>query len=112
SIAERVAIAVADVSFISLRLVLPKIRELLAPAGDVVVLVKPQFEVAKGKVGKGGVVRDPELHEEAIASVRRAAAESGFAERGFVESPLRGPKGNREFFLWLTVDPGESNLRP
>jgi 23S rRNA (cytidine1920-2'-O)/16S rRNA (cytidine1409-2'-O)-methyltransferase len=80
------------------------------PGGDVVVLVKPQFEVGKGKVGKGGVVRDPALHQEAIESVRHAAAELGFAERGLVESPLRGPKGNREFFLWLTAERGESTL--
>jgi len=103
AIAEPVTIAVADVSFISLRLVLPKIREIVDRGGDVVVLVKPQFEVGKGKVGKGGVVRDPDLHREAVDSVRAAAAELGFAEHGSAESPLLGPKGNREFFLWLTV---------
>ena len=103
AVPEPVSVAVADVSFISLRLVLPKIRELCARGADVIALVKPQFEVGKGKVGKGGVVRDPELHREAVDGVRRAAAELGFEERGEVESPLRGPKGNREFFLWLTV---------
>jgi 23S rRNA (cytidine1920-2'-O)/16S rRNA (cytidine1409-2'-O)-methyltransferase len=91
------------VSFISLRLVLPKVGELVAPGADVVALVKPQFEVGKGKVGKGGVVREPELHREAIASVRRAADALGFAERGLVESSLQGPKGNREFFLWWST---------
>jgi 23S rRNA (cytidine1920-2'-O)/16S rRNA (cytidine1409-2'-O)-methyltransferase len=102
-IPEKVGIAVADVSFISLRLVLPKIRELSAAGADVVALVKPQFEVGKGKVGKGGVVRDPELHREAIEAVRTAAGSLGFVERGLVESPLVGPKGNREFFLWWAI---------
>jgi len=100
---EAIEIAVADVSFISLRLVLPKLLELVAPGADVVALVKPQFEVGKGNVGKGGVVRDPERHREAVATVREAARRLGFVERGFVESPLRGPKGNREFFLWWEV---------
>jgi 23S rRNA (cytidine1920-2'-O)/16S rRNA (cytidine1409-2'-O)-methyltransferase len=102
-VADSVAIAVADVSFISLRLVLPKIAEIVAPGADVVALVKPQFEVGKGKVGKGGVVRDPELHEEAVATVRRAGEDLGLVSRGSVESPLRGPKGNREFFLWWSA---------
>jgi len=76
---------------------------MLAPAADVVALVKPQFEVGKGKVGKGGVVRDPALHREAVDAVRAAASRLGFAERGFVESPLRGSRGNREFFLHWTA---------
>jgi 23S rRNA (cytidine1920-2'-O)/16S rRNA (cytidine1409-2'-O)-methyltransferase len=103
AVPERVGIVVADVSFISLRLVLPKIAEIVAPGGDVVALVKPQFEVGKGKVGKGGVVRDPELHEEAVATVRRAAEDLGFTSKGSAESSLRGPKGNREFFLWWSA---------
>jgi 23S rRNA (cytidine1920-2'-O)/16S rRNA (cytidine1409-2'-O)-methyltransferase len=103
AVPERVGIAVADVSFISLRLVLPKIAEIVAPGADVVALVKPQFEVGKGKVGKGGVVRDPALHEEAVSTVRLAGEDLGFTSRGWVESSLRGPKGNREFFLWWTA---------
>jgi len=99
AISEPVDLAVIDVSFISLKLVLPKIGSLLRPAAKIVALVKPQFEVGKGKVGKGGVVRDPSLHAEAIEGVRACARDVGFTERGFVESPLRGPKGNREFFL-------------
>jgi 23S rRNA (cytidine1920-2'-O)/16S rRNA (cytidine1409-2'-O)-methyltransferase len=106
AISEAIDLAVADVSFISLRLVLPKIAEIVRPGADVVALVKPQFEVGKGKVGKGGVVRDPALHREAIESVRDAARALGFAERGSVESPLTGPKGNREFFLWWTAPAG------
>lgn len=103
SVPEPIEIAVIDVSFISLRLVLPRVREFLAPRADVVALVKPQFEVGKGKVGKGGVVRDPALHREAVEGVRSAGRQLGFSERGFVESPLRGPKGNREFFLHWTA---------
>jgi len=101
SIAERIAIAVADVSFISLRLVLPKIREVVVAGGDVVVLVKPQFEVGKGKVGAGGVVRDPALREAAVAAVAAAAAVSGLGVAGVTASPLPGPSGNVEYFLWL-----------
>ncbi len=104
SIPEPVDVAVVDVSFISLRLVLPKIRELLGPAATVIALVKPQFEVGRGNVGRGGVVRDSALHREAIDGVRQAAHALGFVERGFAESPLRGPSGNREFFLYWSTD--------
>jgi 23S rRNA (cytidine1920-2'-O)/16S rRNA (cytidine1409-2'-O)-methyltransferase len=103
TIAEPVALAVADVSFISLRLVLPKIAAIAVPGADVIALVKPQFEVGRGKVGKGGVVRESALQEEAVASVAAAADALGFVARGSVESSLRGPKGNREFFLWWTT---------
>ena len=103
TVPEAVQLAVVDVSFISLGLVLPTIRRLLAPAADVVALVKPQFEVGKGRVGKGGVVRDPALHSEAVDVVRTAASRLGLVERGFVESPLRGASGNREFFLHWTA---------
>jgi 23S rRNA (cytidine1920-2'-O)/16S rRNA (cytidine1409-2'-O)-methyltransferase len=96
---EATDVATIDVSFISLRWVLPKVVEFVRPGGLVVALVKPQFEVGKGRVGKGGVVRDPALHAEAIEGVRRVAASLGLVEIGHVESPLRGPKGNREFFL-------------
>ena len=98
--AEAIDLATIDVSFISLSLVLPKVAELVRPGADVIALVKPQFEVGKGEVGKGGVVRDPELHRAVVERVRADAARLGFEECGFVESPLLGPKGNREFFLW------------
>ncbi|MGH7897588.1 MAG: TlyA family RNA methyltransferase [Candidatus Binatia bacterium] len=97
--AEPIELAVVDVSFISLGLVLPKLVEVVAAGAKIVALVKPQFEVGKGKVGKGGVVRDPDLQAEAVEGVRQRARQLGLVERGFVESPLRGPKGNREFFL-------------
>jgi 23S rRNA (cytidine1920-2'-O)/16S rRNA (cytidine1409-2'-O)-methyltransferase len=99
----RVDLATVDVSFISLELVLPRLAELVRSGGEIIALVKPQFEVGKGEVGKGGVVRDPEGHRAAVQRVRGVAAALGFVERGFVESPLRGPKGNREFFLWWEI---------
>ena len=94
-------LATIDVSFISLRLVLPAIARVVAPHASIVALVKPQFEVGRGRVGKGGVVRDPGLRAEAVASVRAAAEGLGLMVRGETESVLPGPKGNREVFLWL-----------
>ena len=96
------SLAVTDVSFISLRLILPALRRLLrGPDTDALVLVKPQFEVGKSRVGKGGVVRDPAAHRDAIESVIAAAAESGWQPQGLVASPITGPAGNHEYVLWL-----------
>jgi 23S rRNA (cytidine1920-2'-O)/16S rRNA (cytidine1409-2'-O)-methyltransferase len=94
-------LGVIDVSFISLRLVLPRARQLLSPPGEVVALVKPQFEVGKGAVGKGGVVRDPAQHEQVLDELRRFAAEIGYQVAGQLPSPVLGTKGNREFLLYL-----------
>jgi 23S rRNA (cytidine1920-2'-O)/16S rRNA (cytidine1409-2'-O)-methyltransferase len=88
-----------DVSFISATLILPSLVPLLAPSADLIVLVKPQFEVGKGQVGKGGVVRDPAQHQEAIARVSHKVLELGFSDPESMESPLLGAEGNREFFL-------------
>ncbi len=99
---EKPQLAVVDVSFISLRLVLPKVRELLAEGGRILALIKPQFEVGKGKVGKGGVVRSPEDHERVLFEVKEAAVAMALEVNGLTESPLLGPKGNREFFIYLT----------
>jgi 23S rRNA (cytidine1920-2'-O)/16S rRNA (cytidine1409-2'-O)-methyltransferase len=90
-----------DVSFISLRLVLPALVPLLAPRGRILALVKPQFEVGKGQVGKGGVVRDPALREQAIAQVAAFAESLGLSLQGRCPSPLPGPAGNLEEFLLL-----------
>jgi 23S rRNA (cytidine1920-2'-O)/16S rRNA (cytidine1409-2'-O)-methyltransferase len=95
-------LAVIDVSFISLRLVLPRVQELLSPPGDVIALVKPQFEVGKGAVGKGGVVRDPDQHQQVLGELSRFATGIGYQVAGGVPSPILGAKGNREFLLWLT----------
>ncbi len=99
-------IAVIDVSFISLRLILPAVKGMLREPGQVVALVKPQFEVGRGQVGKGGVVRDPELHRSAVSTVCEAARTIGFALRGECESPLLGPKGNKEFLVHLELGKG------
>ena len=100
-----VDLAVVDVSFISLRLVLAPLPPVLLPRGDVVALVKPQFEVGKGEVGKGGIVRDPGKHLSALRSVVSAASALGFGVRGACPSPITGAEGNREFFLHLVPSP-------
>ena len=94
-------LAVADVSFISLGLVLPALLALLADPADLVLLVKPQFEVGKARVGKGGVVREPAAHVDAITGVMAAAAALDLAACGLVASPITGPAGNHEYLLWL-----------
>lgn len=93
--------AVADLSFISLKLVLPKFREIVPQRGWLVPLVKPQFEAGRAHVGKGGVVRDREIIMEAVQGVKNAAEDNGFEVISQMESPIRGPRGNREFFLYL-----------
>jgi 23S rRNA (cytidine1920-2'-O)/16S rRNA (cytidine1409-2'-O)-methyltransferase len=95
-------LAVVDVSFISLGAVLPAVAAVVKAGGAIVALVKPQFEVGRGRVGKGGVVRDPALRAEAVASVRAVAERLGLAVDGEAESVLPGPKGNREVFLRLS----------
>jgi 23S rRNA (cytidine1920-2'-O)/16S rRNA (cytidine1409-2'-O)-methyltransferase len=98
---ERGDLAVIDVSFISLRLVLPALLPLLAPGAPVVALVKPQFEVGPARVGKGGIVRDPQARADALAQVSAAAAALGYEVCGQTESPITGAKGNVEFLLLL-----------
>lgn len=100
-----VDLVTVDVSFISVTLILPALVPLLVGPADLVVLVKPQFEVGKGQVGKGGIVRDPAQHQEAVAKVSRKLLELGFRDLASMESPLLGAEGNREFFLhavWKT----------
>jgi 23S rRNA (cytidine1920-2'-O)/16S rRNA (cytidine1409-2'-O)-methyltransferase len=100
-----VDLVVGDLSFISLLLVLDAMLRVTAPDGDLALMVKPQFEVGKDRVGKGGVVRDPVLRTEAVTTVADAAAERGWGARAVVTSPLPGPSGNVEFFLWLRRGP-------
>ena len=96
-------LAVTDVSFISLRLILPALHRLMPGSGaEALVLVKPQFEVGKSRVGKGGVVRDPAAHRDAIETVIAAAALLGWNPQGIVASPITGPAGNHEYVLWLS----------
>jgi 23S rRNA (cytidine1920-2'-O)/16S rRNA (cytidine1409-2'-O)-methyltransferase len=94
-------LVVADLSFISLTLVLPALAGSAAPDADFVLLVKPQFEVGKGRVGTGGVVRDPADRADAVRKVAAAAAPLGLGALGVTASPLPGPAGNVEYFLWL-----------
>ena len=98
-IGEPVDFLTCDVSFISVTLILPALLPLLQPAGQMVILIKPQFEVGKGQVGKGGIVREPELHQAACERVERAVRESGF-ETAIIESPISGAEGNKEFLLY------------
>ena len=95
-----IELVTVDVSFISLRLLLARLGQ-VAPGADLLLLVKPQFEVGKGQVGKGGVVREERLRAGAVAGVREAAQALGYEALGEAESRLPGPKGNREIFLWL-----------
>ena len=106
---EPVALATVDVSFISAEKILPALLTCLAPSGEVVLLVKPQFEVGRGQVGKGGVVRDARLHAAVVLRVARTAAELGLRPCAVCASPLRGPKGNREFFLHLRRGAGDAS---
>jgi len=100
-----VDVVVGDLSFISLLLVLDALLGVTKPDGDLALMVKPQFEVGKDRVGKGGVVRDPTLRAEAVSAVAAAAAERGWGARAVTTSPLPGPSGNVEFFLWLRRGP-------
>jgi 23S rRNA (cytidine1920-2'-O)/16S rRNA (cytidine1409-2'-O)-methyltransferase len=95
------ALAVIDVSFISLERVLPPVAACLAPGGEIVALVKPQFEVGRGKVGRGGIVRDPERRAEVLHRLSAFARERGWGVLGVIPSPIRGAEGNVEFFLHL-----------
>jgi 23S rRNA (cytidine1920-2'-O)/16S rRNA (cytidine1409-2'-O)-methyltransferase len=100
-IGGRVDLVVADLSFISLTTVLPVLVDCLAEGGDLVVMVKPQFEAGRDAVGSGGVVRDPAVRAAAVAKVASAANELGLGTAGIVASSLPGPAGNVEYFLWL-----------
>ena len=96
-----------DVSFISLKLILPAIAGVLKDGGEVVCLVKPQFEAGKEKVGKKGVVRDPDVHREVLERFLRHARESGFSVLDLDFSPVRGPEGNIEYLGYLCTGAGE-----
>jgi 23S rRNA (cytidine1920-2'-O)/16S rRNA (cytidine1409-2'-O)-methyltransferase len=96
-----VDVIVADLSFISLTLVLPALTASLDPDGDLVPMVKPQFEVGRDRVGPGGVITEPALRADAVRRVAGAAAALGLGVRGLVASPLPGPAGNVEYFVWL-----------
>lgn len=100
-----VDLLVADLSFISLRLVLPDLAALTRPGGDLVLLVKPQFEVGKGRLGKHGVVTDARERRDALIAVARSAQEVGLAVRDLMTSPIVGGRGNTEYLMWAVSDP-------
>jgi 23S rRNA (cytidine1920-2'-O)/16S rRNA (cytidine1409-2'-O)-methyltransferase len=106
--AQAFGLAVMDVSFISVRQVLPAIVPLLDPGADLVVLVKPQFEAGRDEVGKGGLVRDAAVHTRVIGEVAAAASALGLSRVATTESPITGTEGNREFFLHLRHDPHDA----
>jgi len=104
AVGEPVELVVGDLSFIPLRLVLPAVAALTRPDGDLLMMVKPQFEVGRERLGRGGVVRDPALRVEAVRAVADVAAGLGWGTRAVTASPLPGPAGNVEYFLWLRRD--------
>jgi len=110
-IGEPVDLVTIDVSFISLRLILPRLREIVRPSGDIVSLVKPQFEAGKDKVKKG-VVRDPEVHREVLLGLYEFVENLGWSVLDAIPSPLLGPKGNREFFLHIVPRKDEGKGLP
>ena len=106
---EPLDLSVIDVSFISLSLVLPVVKTLLKPTGQVLCLIKPQFEAGKDKVGKKGVVRDPAVHEEVLQNFISLAKFLDFTIRNLTFSPVKGPEGNIEFLAHLSMQPGEDS---
>ncbi|GAV22357.1 TlyA family RNA methyltransferase [Carboxydothermus pertinax] len=102
--------ATCDVSFISLKLVLPKIKEILVPDGQAIVLIKPQFEAGREKVGKKGVVKDPDTHREVIKEIIGFAKDTGFSVLGLTYSPITGPEGNIEYLLYLSTKKTEKEV--
>ena len=100
-------LAVVDVSFISLKLIMPRLGTFLRGGARAVVLIKPQFEAGREKVGKGGVVRDPAVHEEVVQNILEAAAREGFTPKGSIASPVKGARGNIEFLAHLVWEGDE-----
>lgn len=101
AVPDPIEFAAIDVSFISLRLVVPKVVEFLAPGGGIVALIKPQFEVGRKDVGKGGIVRDEVKRQEAVASLREFFSTLGLKDLGVIESPIKGQKGNIEYLVHM-----------
>ena len=107
---EPIDLAVIDTSFISLRLILPAVLAWLSPNGQIVSLIKPQFEAGRDQVGKGGVVRDPSVHRDVLETLVRWAKDKGLGLRGLIRSPIKGPAGNTEFLAhWLPGDSREQD---
>ena len=107
SVPEPVDLATVDLSFISLEKVVPNVAQLVKMDGRIICLVKPQFEVGRSQVGKGGLVKDPSLHARVVGRFISWAIERGFRTKGLTPSPILGASGNREFFVLLKVCHGE-----
>ncbi len=105
-IGEEIDFASCDVSFISLDKILPVAYAMIKDEGQMVTLIKPQFEAGREKVGKKGVVRDPEVHKEVVERIIEVAGDAGFAIKGLDYSPIKGPEGNIEYLLWLSKSKG------
>lgn len=101
SLPEVIPLVVIDASFISLRLILPVVKNWLASSANIIPLIKPQFEAGRDDVGKGGVVKEPKIHRRVLEEVLAFSIEIGFAPNGLIRSPLKGPAGNVEFLAWL-----------
>ena len=103
-IPEEIDLATIDTSFISLKLVIPAVLKFLKDRAEILALIKPQFEVGKGEVERGGVVRDPQKHRRVIREIWEFVRSLGLSPQGVMESPLLGPKGNKEFFIYIKKD--------
>src|SRR5690349_12793710 len=111
SLPEPLSLVTVDASFISLKILLPVIKKWDMPNGQIIALIKPQFEAGKKDVSKGdGVIRDPEIHRQVLMDVLGYAKAEGFGLRGLVRSTLQGPKGNVEFLLWMDLNPNENSV--
>ena len=109
SLPEPVSLVTVDASFISLKILLPVIKKWEMQNGNIIALIKPQFEAGKKDVSRGdGVIRDPAIHKQVLLDVLGFAQQEGFSVRGLIKSPLLGPKGNAEFLVWLNQVPAES----
>lgn len=107
---ESIDLATIDAAFISLKVLQPVVKGWLAPDGELIALIKPQFEAGKREAGRGkGVIRDPDVHQRVLTEVLAFAQQTGFALKGLLRSPIQGPKGNVEFLAWLGLG-GESGL--
>ncbi len=112
ALGEPVDLVVADLSFIGIQTVFPAIVRILKPMGQAILLIKPQFEIGKGKVGKKGIVKNPEDHLEVLLERRRFFLEAGWRVRGAAPSPIAGKSGNIEFLMWISPGAPEDSVSP
>jgi len=109
TLGETVNLVTIDVSFISLKLILPVVKKWLAADGDIIALIKPQFEAGPKQVGKGGIVRDPQVHRQVLTGILNWSAANGLTSRALMRSTIQGTDGNVEFLVWLKPGAGETD---